>query len=206
MELGDRVRTSCAHCSQFNSLQKEHPMPRIQPVDISVASGDNAAHIAATRKMLGGVPNLFATVAHSPAAYGALLNLFTSAAKSSLGGRTGELVALTVAESNGCSYCLSAHSAIGQSLGLEEIALSAARQARSADPKVEAILRLARSINESRGHITDDTLATARGEGITDTEIVDVVLLVALNVFTNYLNTVADTTIDFPEVRVAKAA
>ena len=181
-------------------------MPRIQPIDPSTASGETAAHLAATRKMFGGIPNLFATAAQSPAALGAMLGLFGSTGKSSLGPRTGELIALTVAQSNGCAYCLSAHTAIGKSLRLSDAQLAAARDARADDSKTQALLELAASINESRGHVTDDALAAARSAGITDAEIVEVVAHVALNVFTNYLNTVAQTTIDFPEVPLSRAA
>ena len=46
--------------------------------------------------------------------------------------------------------------------------------------------------------IDDVTLASARIAGLTDTEIVEVVAHVALNVFTNYLNNVAESEIDFP--------
>ena len=56
------------------------------------------------------------------------------------------------------------------------------------------------AINEERGHIDDAALDAARGAGLTDAEIVETVFLVALNVFTNYLNSVAQTTIDFPVV------
>ena len=49
-------------------------------------------------------------------------------------------------------------------------------------------------------------LADARAAGVTDAEMVEVVAHVALNVFTNYLNNVADTAVDFPEVPFAAAA
>jgi hypothetical protein len=42
---------------------------------------------------------------------------------------------------------------------------------------------------------------TARTAGLTDGEIAEVVANVALNIFTNYFNHVADTVIDFPEVK-----
>ena len=181
-------------------------MSRIAPIDPTQATGDVATHLEAVRKMLGGTPNLFTTTAHSPAAIGALVAMFGNLGKSSLGGKTGELIALAVAQSNGCSYCLSAHTAIGGSIGLSPDALAAARHAKSADPRTAAALQLARAVNESRGHISDETVAMARGAGLTDAQIVEVVAHVALNVFTNYLNTVAQTEIDFPVVRVAAAA
>jgi alkylhydroperoxidase family enzyme len=45
--------------------------------------------------------------------------------------------------------------------------------------------------------------ASVREAGATDAELLEVVALVALNIFTNYLNIVADTEIDFPVVRSA---
>jgi len=181
-------------------------MPRIKPIDPATVAGDTAAHLDTARKMFGATPNLVTTAAHSPAALGAMLSLFANVGKSSLGAKTGELIAITVAQSNGCGYCLAAHTAIGGSLGLSAAALGDARQAKSLDPRTAALLELAVAINQSRGRVSDDTLADARAAGVTDAEIIEVVAHVALNVFTNYVNNVAETTVDFPAVPFAAAA
>ncbi len=175
-------------------------MPRIHPIDPSTATGDTAVHLAAVRKILGGTPNLFTTAAHSPAALGALVSLFTYAGRASLGAKRGEQIAIAIAQRNGCGYCLSAHTALGALHGIDPSTLSAARSATSPDFRTSALLTLAVAVNEARGHIDDRTLTAAREAGITDAEVVEVVFLVALNVFTNYLNSVAQTVIDFPEV------
>jgi len=181
-------------------------VPRIQPIDPTAATGDTAAHLDTARKMFGGTPNLVATAAHSPATLGAMLSLFANVGKSSLGAKTGELIAIAVAQSNGCRYCLAAHTAIGGSIGLSATALADARRTKSPDTRLAALLEFAVAVNQSRGRLSDATLADARAAGITDAEIVEVVAHVALNVFTNYLNNVADTTVDFPEVPFAAAA
>jgi uncharacterized peroxidase-related enzyme len=181
-------------------------MPRISPLDPTTATGETVAQLEIARKMFGGIPNLVATAARSPAAVTALLSLFGDLASSSLGARTGELIAIAVAQANRCGYCLSAHTTVGGMHGLSPAELAAARQARSAGPKTAAILGLAVAVNGARGHIDDATLAAARAAGLTDAEIVEVVAHVALNVFTNYLNSVAQTTIDFPVVLLADAA
>lgn len=181
-------------------------MPRITPVNPSTATGETAAHLDACRKMFGGTPNLFTTAANSPVALGALLSLFVNVGKSSFGAKGGELIAIAVAQSNACGYCLSAHSAIGASFGLTPTAIASARRTESTDQHTTAALQLAVAINESRGHIDNAAIASARAAGITDAQIVEIVAHVALNVFTNYLNSVAETTIDFPEVRLAAAA
>jgi uncharacterized peroxidase-related enzyme len=181
-------------------------MSRIAPIDPSAATGDTAAQLATARKMFGGTPNLVTTAAHSPAAVGAMLSLFANLGNASLGAKAGEQIAIAIAQSNGCGYCLSAHTAIGAMHGLTPAALASARRAQSTDPKSQALLTLAVAINQTRGHIDDASLAAARKAGLTDAEIVEVVAHVALNVFTNYLNNVAETTIDFPEVSLTAAA
>ena len=52
-----------------------------------------------------------------------------------------------------------------------------------ADARTAALLDLAVAINQSRGRISDHSLAAARAAGIVDAEIVEVVAHVALNVF-----------------------
>jgi len=180
-------------------------MPRITPIDPTTASGDAATHLATARQMLGGTPNVFTTAAHSAAAVGAMVAFFGHMSKASLGSRVGEQIAIAVAQANGCAYCLSAHTAIGTTLGLPAAELESARVAHAADPKTAALLRLAVAVNHSRGHVDDATIAAARLAGLVDAEIVEVVAHVGLNVFTNYLNNVAQTAIDFPEIALAAA-
>jgi len=181
-------------------------MPRIQPIDPTTTTGDAGTYLAATRKMFGGTPNLFTTAANSPAALNALLGLFAGVGKVSLGARLGEQIAIAVAQSNGCGYCLSAHTAIGSMRGLDAASLAAAKHGHAPDAKAQAVLQLAVAINQARGRIDDHTLAAARMAGVTDAEVVEVVAHVALNVFTNYLNNVSQTEIDFPPVALEPAA
>ena len=181
-------------------------MPRIDPIDPATAAGDATTALATMARAFGGrAPNLFTTAAQSPAAVGAMVSFFGYMGKASLGPKAGEQIALAVAQSNGCSYCLSAHTAIGGMHGLTPDEMTSARDAEAADPKIRAFLELAVAVNTARGHIDDADFAAARDAGLTDAEIVEVVAHVALNVFSNYLNTVAQSAIDFPEVAVAPA-
>ena len=61
------------------------------------------------------------------------------------------------------------------------------------------LLRFARTVVEKRGVVEDADLAAVREAGNGDAEIAEVVAHVALNIFTNYFNNVAGTTIDFPK-------
>lgn len=181
-------------------------MPRIQPINPETASGDTATLLATARKMFGGTPNLVTTAANAPSTLGGMLGMFASVGTGTLGAKVGEQIAIAIAQSNGCGYCLSAHTAIGQMRGVNPAELTAARRAGSSHHKTAAVLKLAVAINGARGQVEDAVLAEARAAGISDAEMVEVVGHVALNVFTNYLNNLCETDIDFPEVELDLAA
>lgn len=183
-------------------------MSRIPPVDPSAAAGTVREQLEGVQRSLGVVPNLYRVAARSPAALEGLLGLTGALARGRLGARLRERIALAVAEANGCDYCLSAHTALGKGLKLSDAELALAREARASDPRDAAALRFAARVIERRGRVDDADLAEARRAGLDDGEIVELVANAALNVFTNYLNQVAGTDIDFPVVRAgaAKAA
>jgi len=128
------------------------------------------------------------------------VGLFGAVAKGKLGARARESIALTVSEIDECDYCLSAHSALGKGAGMTDEALTQARDAKAEDPKVAATLHFARVVTEKRGHVTDADIAEARRARLGDTDMLEIVANVALTTFTNYLNEVAGTDMDFPVV------
>jgi uncharacterized peroxidase-related enzyme len=183
-------------------------MSRI-PAFPSIESAPEASRplLEGVKKLLGAAPNLFRMVAHSPAALEGYVGVIGALGKGSLGAATGERIALTVAEFNGCDYCLSAHTYLGKNVAkLDDAELAANRRGESRDPKAAAILRFARAVLERRGHVSDEELRAVRKAGVTDAEIVEVVQHIALNTWTNFINSVAQTEIDFPVVSARKAA
>src|ERR1041384_37218 len=157
-------------------------MPRITPLDPATATGAAAQHLATTKKMFGSTPNLFTMAAIAPSALEAVNALFAATGKSSLGPQRGELIAIAVSQSNRCGYCVSAHTAIGALHGLDPASLAAAKRGASTDPKSAALMRLAISIDEARGHIPDTALADAKAAGISEAEAIEVVSHVGLTV------------------------
>lgn len=155
----------------------------------------------AVEKQLGVVPNMFRLIAQSPAALtGFAAN--NGALTGALDMKTRERIALAVAEVNGCDYCLSAHSYLALNLaklGPDEVARN--RRGGSADAKADAAVRFAATVVRERGHIADADVAAVRAAGFGDAQIIEIVAVTAENVFTNLLNTVAATDIDFPVVR-----
>ena len=114
---------------------------------------------------------------------------------------------MTVAEFNGCNYCLSAHDYLGRNVAkLSDGEIDAARDGHSQNTRADAALQFARRVVEHRGRVTDTDLATLRGAGFDEASVIEIVVTVALNVLTNYVNNVAQTDIDFPRVSARIAA
>ncbi len=160
----------------------------------------------AVQTQLGVVPNLFRLVALSPAALQGFLGLNGALAKA-LDVKTRERIALAVAQVNGCDYCLSAHTYLGLNLAKidgAEIALN--RHGASSDPKAHAAVAFARKLAEHHGRGAEAELQAVRAAGYTDAQAIEIIAVVAENIFTNMVNTVAGTDIDFPVVLAGEAA
>ena len=182
-------------------------MSRISIPTVELSPAASKPLLAAVKQQLGVVPNLMKLVGNSPAALEGYLSLNGALAKGALDTPLRERIALTVAEYNGCDYCLSAHHYLGRNVAkLSEAEIDAARDAHSQDPRTDAALQFARRVAAARGRISDTDLTTVRNAGFDDAQIVEVVVNVALNVLTNYVNSVAQTEIDFPAVKAKLAA
>ena len=174
-------------------------MARINPVGRD-ADSKTQKLLGAVQKNMGMVPNMIATMAQSPAVVQAYLKFNQSLAGGSLSAPLRQQISLTVSEADQCNYCLSAHSFLGSKAGLNESDLLDARHGTASDDKINAALTFARKIVDNRGHLSDEDLEEVRREGYTDGEIAEIVANVALTIFTNYFNQVAETEIDFPLV------
>jgi uncharacterized peroxidase-related enzyme len=175
-------------------------MSRIStPTSIEAAPAASQPLLHAVKQQLGVVPNLFRLVANSPAALEGYVGLIGALGKGALAAATRERIALAVAEINGCSYCLSAHTNLGQHVArLDDAEIAANRGGGSNDPKADAAVHFAAKIVRERGHVTEGDLRAVKSAGYDEAQVIEIVLHVALNTWTNYINEVAKTEIDFP--------
>jgi uncharacterized peroxidase-related enzyme len=177
------------------------------PATIEQAPAASRPLLEAVRKQLGVAPNLFRLVATSPAALEGYVAMMGALGKGALPAATRERIALAVAEVNGCDYCLSAHSYLGRNVArLDDAEITANRSGTSNDPKAAAAVRFAAQVARDRGHVGAEALRAVRDAGYDDAQVIEIVQHVALNTWTNYINSVADTEIDFPHVAARKAA
>jgi len=176
-------------------------MQTMRAVDPATATGKAKELLDFVMKRTGRIPNMVRLMANSPAALNACLGFAGALRDAKLPAETQELIAIAVAEADGCDYALSAVSALGRSGGRSESDVAAARHAHARDPKTTAALRFAAKVVETRGHVEAVDVAALREAGFSDGEVAEVIAVVVLNTYRSFFNLVARPEIDFPLVK-----
>jgi uncharacterized peroxidase-related enzyme len=181
-------------------------MNRVKLLDPATAPGNSQTLLTQIQGAFGTAPNMFRAVANSPAALASMWSAFGALGGGSIGAALGEQIAVAVANRNNCEYCLAAHTALGRKAGVSAEALAAAQSGQSADAKTAAVLRFALKLVNDRGQVNDADIAELRSAGVSDEAMVEIIAHVALNLFTNYVNVALNVPVDFPAVKLRKAA
>ena len=182
-------------------------MQRLTALNPETTTGKSKELFNAIQSKLGMVPNMMRTLGNSPAALNGYLSFSAALGESSIGGKLGELIALTVANANSCEYCNAAHSFIGEKLvHIDAATIAAAREGKSADAKIEAALNFARTMVEKRGLVNDADVNALKDAGYNEGAIAEIIAHVGLNLLTNYFNNAAKVTVDFPQAELVTAA
>lgn len=181
-------------------------MARVNLVDPGTASGEADALLKSIDQAFGVTPNMFRAVANSPAALKSMWGSFGALGQGRVDAKLGEQIAVAIADRNACEYCLSAHTALGRKAGASADEMAQAQAGRSADPKTQAALAFALKVVENRAAVAEADVAVLRQAGFDDGAIVEILAHVALNLFTNYVNVALDVPLDFPAVKLRKAA
>ena len=174
--------------------------PRIPPVNTDTLPAAAGTILQQIQGAIGMIPNLHRTLAHAPAALKAYVSMAGALGTGTLDPQLREQIALLVAARNGCSYCASAHTALGKGAGLGAEEMTHNLSGRSADPRTQIALAFAEALLETKGRVSDSKLKGMRSAGFEDPEILEIVAHVGMNTFTNMVNELARTDIDFPKV------
>ncbi|MCE2571271.1 carboxymuconolactone decarboxylase family protein [Motilimonas eburnea] len=177
-------------------------MSRINLVTPEQANPEQQALFAAIEQQLGVVPNFLKVLANSPAALKAFLGLHTIANEGSLTPQTKERIALGLAQQNACQYCVSAHTALGKSVGLSADEMAANREGGSSDSKAAVAVKFAQALAEKKGEVSSAELLALQNAGYSDAEVVEIITHVGMNVLTNILGKASRVEIDFPKIEL----
>jgi uncharacterized peroxidase-related enzyme len=193
------LTNALVHIGRRKNMQ-ESSKPRLNPVDIQEIDGALKKELERTNRIIGTVPNVFLTTANSLPALMALNRLFETAKKCTHRPKVAEQIALALSTVNGCLYCARAHTASATRAGLKPEEVSAARRGIGTDNISQAAIDLALELNNTYGNISDDFLAKTRQSGITDKQIMEVILITIQNLFTHLVNNLAHTHCEYPEI------
>lgn len=148
-------------------------------------------------KAYGFVPNLLGTMAEAPALAEAYLAVGKLFGKTSFSETERQVISLSVSRTNGCEYCVSAHSAIAKKGNVDEAVIDAVRDDESLDDtKLDALRRFATTVVEKRGWLDDGDIATFLEAGYDRQHVFEVILGVAMKTMSNYTNHIAETPLD----------
>lgn len=181
-------------------------MPNLAPVDTAEA-GDATDIIETVKARLGQVPNIFATMAQSPAALEGYLAFNGALEDGALSPALREQIALAIAGENSCNYCASAHTFIARKVGVDPSEAALNLLGKASDTSTAVVLGFVTDLVRNRGQLPDaaSALNDLRKAGYTERELVEILAHVGLNLFTNYFNHVAGTEVDFPFVNTVAA-
>ena len=130
-----------------------------------------------------------------------MLQLNAALHKGSLSARELEAINLAVSEESGCDYCLAAHTLMAKKAGYTDEQTLELREARfSGDARIDALVQFVQYLVSTRGTVSADRVASFREAGFSDQQVVETISAVSAILFTNMVNRVNDTVVDFPKV------
>ena len=175
-------------------------MSRFEQIEIEDATGKTKELYNGITKAFGGVPNLFKMLGENPDILESVLHLNAAITTNELSAKDLEQIALTVSSINACNYCVATHVAVGSQFKIQKSELMNNIQAVSDNPKMDAILKFAKEATLNRGKVASETIKGLTEFGIKNATIIEILGVVGLYTFLNYLNHLTQPVIDFPIV------
>jgi len=172
-------------------------MLELKPLDHTNAPESSRATLEAVAKKLGFVPNVLGVMAHSPTALKAYVTLDQLLAESSLSREEKTVVFLAASLSNGCSYCMAAHSA-GAPLPAQTLESLRAGKSINDDARLEALRAFTLKLVEKRGWVEEPDVDAFVDAGFEPAQVLDVLTAVSMKMLSNYTNHIAEPALDQP--------
>jgi uncharacterized peroxidase-related enzyme len=165
--------------------------------DTTTAPAASAEILNSVEKTWGFVPNLHRVLAESPAALEAYATLWGIAEKTSFTPVERNVAYLSIIYENECVYCMAGHSNLSRMAKVSDDAIAAVREGRPiADAKLEALRRFAALIIRNRGAVSEAEVEAFKAAGYNNQAVLDLVVLAATKLISNYTNHLAKTPLD----------
>jgi AhpD family alkylhydroperoxidase len=141
----------------------------------------------------GFVPNLVGAISNSPVLINSLVGLFQKVHGGSFTEAEVQALLLTNAVTNSCAWAVALHTALALKEGLDPADVQAIRERRlPANKRYAALSRLARTLIEQRGHLSNEELTAFIEAGFEPALALEVVAAVAASTITNYAGSITN--------------
>jgi uncharacterized peroxidase-related enzyme len=162
--------------------------------DTTTAPVSSAELLRSVEQAWGFVPNLHRVLAESPAAFEAYTTLWKIAEKTSFTAQERNIAYLAIIYENECTYCMASHTNLSRVANVEAAAIAALREGRPmADTKLEALRQFAAKVTRQRGAVSEADVAAFKAAGYDNRAVLDVLVLAATKLISNYTNHLAQT-------------
>lgn len=160
----------------------------------STAPAVSAEILNGVQKAWGFVPNLHRVLAESPAALEAYSALWGIAEKTGFTPQERNIAYLAIIYENECTYCMAGHTNLSKMAKVEDAVIAAVREGRPiADAKLEALRQFAAKITRQRGFVSEADVSAFKTAGYDNRAVLDVLVLAATKLISNYTNHLAQT-------------
>ena len=174
-------------------------MPNYPVHTIASAPEKSKPALEQLQKAFGLLPNLPAVIANSPKLINSLVGLFGQVHSPGLSEAENQIVLLTDAVTNSSTYAVAFHTALALQQGISSEETTAIRERRlPTDKRFAALSKLAMTLIEKRGHLSEQELDSFMAAGFTKEQVFEVIAIVAASTITNYVGTIANPPLEDP--------
>jgi AhpD family alkylhydroperoxidase len=147
----------------------------------------------------GMVPNLLGAMSTSPVLIDSLVGLFGKVHGGSFTEAQVQIVLLTDAVTNGCTWAVAFHTGLALKEGISPADVQAIREGRlPKDTKLAALSGLAKTMIEKRGRLGDEDINRFLAAGFGKDHLLEVIAAVAASTITNYTGSITRPPLDAP--------
>ena len=147
----------------------------------------------------GMIPNLIGAMSTSPVLINSLVGLFGNVHGGSFTEAQVQVILLTDAVTNACTWAVAFHTALALKEGIDPADVQAIREGRlPKDSKFAALSALARTMIEQRGRLADEDLNRFLAAGFGKDHALEVIAAVAASTITNYTGSITKPALEAP--------
>jgi alkylhydroperoxidase family enzyme len=147
----------------------------------------------------GMIPNLIGVMSTSPVLINSLVGLFGKVHGASFTEPQVQIVLLTDAVTNASTWAVAFHTTLALKEGIDPADVRAIREGRlPKDSKFAALSRLAKTMIEKRGRLSDEDVNRFLAAGFGKDHLLEVIAAVAASTITNYTGNITRPPLDAP--------